>query len=250
MLKILFWAFLVCLKLLILKILVWILVDNDAHLKGFDDIRRILGGHLKKRGIGCFRSRRGALMAVWWSGETWARHKFGQFSLVYFEKKATFETFVCVGAETLYFPVCWQKWQNYICTHFGLWAQVCTKLCFLLGVGWVVLFFLVGGFLIGLFWVLLVFCLFVFCFETNIPCLPFLSPWPGFLPGPPFSLSSLSLSLSIFLSLFLIFFSLFFFFSLSLSLSRSATLSLSIYIYIFIFYISLSLSLSLLFFLP
>ena len=37
-------------------------------LKGFDDTRRILGGHLKKRGIGCFRSGEGCIdgcLVVW-----------------------------------------------------------------------------------------------------------------------------------------------------------------------------------------
>ena len=36
-------------------------------------------GISKKPGIGCFVQGQGAFMAVWLSGETWARHKCGQF---------------------------------------------------------------------------------------------------------------------------------------------------------------------------
>ena len=44
-------------------------------------------GISKKRGIDFFCSGGGAFMAAWLSGETGARHKFGQFCSGVFEKE-------------------------------------------------------------------------------------------------------------------------------------------------------------------
>ena len=132
----------------------------------------------------------------------------------------------------------------FICNRFGLWAQICTKMCFILGgmlVGGLVLFgggwghltwpwtflIFVGLFLVFVFFVCFVFfCLFCFCLlfenKTNL-----FFPWGmGILVY--FWVSS--------------FFSLAFFFSLSLSLS--------LYLFIFSFFLSSFLVFFLSFLLP
>ena len=206
---------------------------------------------------------------------------------MYFEKKATFETFVCVGAENTIFSHALAKVAKLHLHPFWFVGPSLHEIVFFVG-GWVggLVFFWWGGSSLvcfGFYWcfVCLSFVLRLIFRVSLSFSLARLSPWPAFFPGPPFSPLSLSLStsfsLSLYLSLFLI---CFFFFSLSLSLSisffslslslslflylaplrlsLSLSLSLSmiyiyVYIYIFIFYLSLSLSLSLFlsfFFLP
>ena len=160
----------------------------------------------KNEDLVVFVQGRGAFMAAWLSGETCARYIFGQFCSGVFWKKATFESFVCVGAETTIFSHMLAKMAK---SSFAL-VSVCgpkfARDCVFVGgcVGGLVF----GGaphlalsppcfcwFVLGIIGVLFA----LFFFETNIQCLPF------------FSLACLSLSLS--LSLFS--------FSLSLSLSLS-----------------------------
>ena len=117
-----------------------------AILKGFDDIWRFLGGHLKKprhrllcSGAGCIHG----CLVVWWDlGKTqmWA------ILLWCILKKATFENFVGVGAEDTICTICGQKWQNVHLHPFRFVGPNLHKIVFLLGVGLVVLFF-GGGFL-------------------------------------------------------------------------------------------------------
>ena len=110
--------------------------------------------------------------------------------------------------KTLYAPYAGKNGKMFICTHFGLWAQICIKLCFLLGVGLVVLFFFFWGggsslgtkpslFLLvcfGFYW-----CFVCFAFGLRLKFSVSLS----------FYLACLSVSLSLSLSLFFVFVSLY-----------------------------------------
>ena len=129
-------------------------------------------------------------LVVWWE---WARHTFAQFCSQWFLEKGNVSNAGKIG-------------KIFSCTHFVLWARICT---FFGGhVGLVVVCFFEGPPhlalnppLVLLVYFFFVWFSFVFCFENDFECLRF------FLLSLPFFSLSLSLSLfSSFLSSFLVFF--------------------------------------------
>ena len=158
-------------------------------------------------------------MGVWLSGENGQDTNLSNFALMYFLiKKGKFQTFVCVGTENTMFPHMLAEMAKFcICTRFGLWANICTKMWFLLGhVGSVVLFRFLGPPHLALnppysCWFVLFFVFFLV--WNNFQYLPF------FLLRLPFSL--------FFFSLFLP--SLFFFLLYCFGVSLSCLVSLLLF---------------------
>ena len=136
----------------------------------------------------------------------------GNFALVYFEKKATFENFVGVGAEDTICTICGQKWQNVHLHPFRFVGPNLHKIVFFVG-GWVggLVFFLGGVPHLALSPPC--FCWFVLGFIGVLFALPFVLRLK-FSVSLSFYLACLSVSLSLSISLSPFCFS----FSLSLSL--------------------------------
>ena len=174
------------------KFPVWIFVENDAHssklLMAFGDLW--VGISKKKRKIG-FLVFRGVHLWVFgclvrmgktqiWAILLWGILKRGKFS----------KNCLCRCRNDYIFPYAGKNGQIYICTRFGLWAHICTKMRFCWGhVGLVVLFFFFGPphlalnppyFCCFVFVYLCLFCLvsflFVFWAWELFSVSPFLSP--------------------------------------------------------------------------
>ena len=137
-------------------------------------------------------------MGVWLSGDKWQDTTLSNLALMYLKKGKFSQICLCRCKKHYIFSSAGKNGKIYICTCFGLWAQICTKMCFCWGHVGLVVFVFLGPPHLALnspYFCRFVFFLFFFvfvCFLVLVQCLPF------FLLCVPFSLS---LSLSLFLSL-------------------------------------------------